>query len=178
MARDRYIMVSTQATRAILKGMATELRRPVDSRSPYVCPLCEPGDRLGVREKVEVVSRGEHTTRLRYIADDRFRTVRWRYFRRGFVGATKVPRAFTRLFLHVTDVFCERLVLTTDLDAISCGFRSRDTFMKMWRAAYPRHSKSRYRDFVWVIRFRPQVIVEVPHATAQQERRLWICPSF
>lgn len=100
---ERPILFQGAMVRAILDGTKTETRRLEDN--PQAARI-QPGDMLWVRETFRPVNLWEEDPRTRYRADEPEAGGPWR-------PAIHMPRAASRILLHVTAVRVEALM---DLD--------------------------------------------------------------
>jgi len=190
------ILFNTPMTRAILDGRKTETRRLVktgghevlhggtfpgsadgpkygaelDDHSVAVAPY-QPGDTLYVREAYDELpvkpdcSWSGGKTYLYYRADGDLRPEIWRG---NWKPSIHMPKGAARLFLHVTDVRCERLQKMTVRDLIAEGMadlydvpygagKRFDEFRALWGSTIKPSDLPRYgwaaNPWVWVITF-------------------------
>ena len=139
--KERPILFSGEMVRAILDGRKTQTRRvvkPQPKPSSFKsdeelswrqawnlpkCPYGVPGDRLWVRETIEVLSFGAGTAQIQYRADGSTRIIGDRKLpdRLGSIPSIHVPRQASRITLEVTDVRVERLQDISEEDAQAEG---------------------------------------------------------
>lgn len=89
-------------------------------RSYFTCPYGKPGERLWVRESIELHSHGSISTST-YCADGAFtRADEWPW-KRNKLPSIHMPRGLCRITLEITNVRVERLQDISEEDAIAEG---------------------------------------------------------
>lgn len=180
--KETPILFNTDMVRAILSGRKTQTRRLVkhipglgdvddwrhkkdDAETIRIIgdhrrdsPFGIVGDRLWVREKTRVLSKGRPGWReavVQYEADKEIRTVeypsRLAPIPVGKCLANGCYREASRLTLEITGVNIERLQDITKEGAKAEGFNSIGDFAECWNSIYKNWQES---PWVWVIEFK------------------------
>lgn len=143
--KERPILFSGPMVRAILEGRKTQTRRTMRwqvcepgivqmSRPGYCeivnehgaripgfhCPYGKPGDRLWVRESIELISEGSISVSA-YCADGAITKADAWPWQRKKLPSIHCPRGLSRILLEITSVRVERLQDISDADCHSEG---------------------------------------------------------
>ena len=143
--RERPILFSGEMVRAILDGRKTQTRRVVARSTGMItledvgvwpvrlgsdgenhmilCPYGNPGDRLWVRERIDLSEkRGEMLDTAVYAADGTVTPLDTWPWKRDFLPSIHCPRGLSRIDLEITDVRVERVqyISAEDAEAEGC----------------------------------------------------------
>lgn len=167
--KEHPILFSGPMVQAILEGRKTQTRRVVKQDykpHPGQCTYGEPGDRLWVRENLDMWPGGPcYAVDGAYV--DGFH-VDWEWFnnfQRSYCPSIFMPRWASRITLEIVNIRVERLQEINNNDAMSEGapdlrtiennWDMRDCFRELWNSI---NAKRGYRwdlnPYVWVIEFK------------------------